>query len=359
VNNGRFADSAMGSYSTLSRGVILERSRLNKATTPPSGQIVTSGVAALLPASSEEEALESAPKVFTSLLVGLAFAGSAFLAYPAVQSIFYDPSESDSEPVITATDLQMRLLGRGQEPTAPLMLSEPSYDVVTETVDRDIEIKQAPIRAPPSMIRVVQVGRSLQSSSLVASTKKAEAPKVYQTNAPSLSRLYSADVVSQVFKVIKRHGKKGVNQPELASAIVSEAKRQNYDPLFVAAVIKSESAFNTFATSHVGAKGLMQIMPKTGEYIKGFKELEGIPRGALTQPGYNLRLGIAYLKYLEKMFEGNKVLTLIAYNWGPGHVIKTVRGEKSGVPRSVMNYALKILHDHSRWHEEVEKSSYS
>lgn len=157
-------------------------------------------------------------------------------------------------------------------------------------------------------------------------------------------------VRQQVLKVIRSHSRKGTDVGRLASEIVSESWTQKYDPLFVAAVIKSESAFNTFATSNVGAKGLMQLMPDTGKYVA---DISGVPRGSLTDPGYNLKLGITYLKHLEEMFDGNRVLTLIAYNWGPGHLTKTMKGEKRGVPRSVMNYALKILGDHSRWVSEA------
>lgn len=168
---------------------------------------------------------------------------------------------------------------------------------------------------------------------------------------------YGEVMVAKVRSIIERYGKKGVDQSSLARGIVTEAAAQAYDPLFVAAVIKTESAFHTDAKSSVGARGLMQIMPGTKSYIETFDALEGVPRGSLNEPGYNLNLGITYLKYLEKMFDGNRVLTLIAYNWGPGHVTKTVRGEKKGVPRPVVNYALKILSDHQRWRQDVHRST--
>jgi len=165
--------------------------------------------------------------------------------------------------------------------------------------------------------------------------------------------LYGPKVVQKVQQVIKIHAGAGVDITHLSRLIVAEAERQQYDPLFVAAVIKTESSFHSGATSHVGATGLMQIMPNTKKYIETFDELRNIPRGALSEPEYNLRLGITYLRYLEKMFKGNRVLMLVAYNWGPGYLTMTVNGKKAGVPRSVVNYALKILSDHSRWQEEV------
>lgn len=178
----------------------------------------------------------------------------------------------------------------------------------------------------------------------------------YQDPGVKNLRLRHADreaLTSHVLRIISRYGKRGVDRRSLASAIVAESLRQNYDPLFVAAVIKSESAFNTYARSYVGAQGLMQIMPATARYVE---DSNALPRGSLSDPGHNLRLGVKYLKYLESMYNGNRVLTLMAYNWGPGHVEKTIKGgRRRGVPREVVNYALRILSDHSRWVQEVNQ----
>lgn len=192
---------------------------------------------------------------------------------------------------------------------------------------------------------------SLSKAETVAMLKKLAKAPVYSHPRPGSPGF--EEVKRKVLKIIRTHGKKGVDMDRLAAAIVNESRRLDYDPLFVAAVIKSESAFNSFATSHVGAKGLMQIMPETGKYVASLESFPGMPRGSLTDPGYNLRLGITYLKHLEELYGGNRVLTLIAYNWGPGHVEKTMKGQKRGVPRSVVNYALRILGDHSRWRQEL------
>ncbi len=156
----------------------------------------------------------------------------------------------------------------------------------------------------------------------------------------------------QVYKILKKHGKPTHNGKELASAIVKEAIAQDYDPVFVAAVIKSESAFNALARSHKGAQGLMQIMPRTGAWLA---ERNDIPRGKLTDPGHNLKLGIAYLKQLEAEYHGNRMLTLVAYNWGPGHVESATKGSRR-VPGEVMQYAVKILNDYRRWSSELRSS---
>lgn len=175
-----------------------------------------------------------------------------------------------------------------------------------------------------------------------------EAPSSQVTKrAPS-----PAELKEKVSDIISAHGKKGVNIEELSRRIVIESISQKYDPLFVAAVIKSESAFNKFATSHVGAKGLMQIMPATGRFIEELKGFENVMGAKLTDPGYNVKLGITYLKHLDELFEGNRVFTLTAYNWGPGRMEDAFDGKRK-IPKEVMNYALKILADHEKWRGEL------
>lgn len=148
--------------------------------------------------------------------------------------------------------------------------------------------------------------------------------------------------------VIKRYGKNKQDPEILAEKIIQESFHQGYDPLFVAAVIKSESAFDSFAKSYKGAVGLMQILPSTGRVIEKLKDFEPIFGSSLTDPSYNLRLGIRYLRYLDEMFNGNKVLVLIAYNWGPGRVLDAFEGKRR-VPPEVIRYATKILSDHAVW----------
>lgn len=165
------------------------------------------------------------------------------------------------------------------------------------------------------------------------------------TKPREVQRPIQVNAVRRVYSIIKKYAPKHRNPEILAKAIVAESSNQNYDPLFVAAVIKAESAFNATAQSHKGAQGLMQIMPATGAWLAKQNDL---PRGRLTDPGHNLRLGITYLKQLEADFSGDKVFALVAYNWGPGHV-QSAAGGKRRIPKECISYALKILHDYRRW----------
>lgn len=92
------------------------------------------------------------------------------------------------------------------------------------------------------------------------------------------------------------------------------------DPLLVATIIKTESNFNTQAVSPKGARGLMQIMPKTGDWI--YQQISG---GSLNQEKLfdvetNIALGTWYLKDLSDEFKGDLVLIIASYNAGRGNV---------------------------------------
>lgn len=124
----------------------------------------------------------------------------------------------------------------------------------------------------------------------------------------------------------------------LAAAVVSEARARDFDPSLVLAVIEVESGFDNFAVSPVGALGLMQILPSTGEALA--RRL-GIPwRGSRTlfDPVANVELGVAYLDELRERF-GHLPTALTAYNWGPGRIGRWVRSG-STLPG---HYAQRVL----------------
>ena len=134
-----------------------------------------------------------------------------------------------------------------------------------------------------------------------------------------------AEITSiRAFLETRRTGLTRFEVDQLASTIVAEAQRNALDPVLVMALIHVESRFNSFAVSPVGALGLMQILPSTGEEVAG--EL-GIPwhgPQTLFDPILNVRLGVAYLRQLSMRYE-DLTTALAAYNWGPGHIDRRIR----------------------------------
>ena len=102
-------------------------------------------------------------------------------------------------------------------------------------------------------------------------------------------------------------------QRGLAAQINEIAAQIGVDPYLVHAVISAESAYKSRAVSHVGAQGLMQLMPATAR------------RFNVSDPfntGQNIRGGTTYLKWLLREFNGNMELAVAGYNAGEGNVKK-------------------------------------
>lgn len=101
--------------------------------------------------------------------------------------------------------------------------------------------------------------------------------------------------------------------------ITAEARAEGLDPYLVTAVIKAESNFQPDAKSPVGAVGLMQIMPKTGEWLAargGFDFDEEM----LKEPEYNIRLGCQYLRFLLDYWQWDVYKAVASYNAGQTNV---------------------------------------
>jgi soluble lytic murein transglycosylase-like protein len=88
------------------------------------------------------------------------------------------------------------------------------------------------------------------------------------------------------------------------------------DPALVYALTRTESGFDTNATSRCGARGLMQLMPDTAAAVRSQQGISG----ALTDPSANLALGQGYLRYLGQQpgINNNLLAILASYNAGPG-----------------------------------------
>jgi soluble lytic murein transglycosylase-like protein len=102
------------------------------------------------------------------------------------------------------------------------------------------------------------------------------------------------------------------------------------DRALVYAFVRQESAFNARAKSFRGARGLMQLMPRTASFVARDRSLRHRNRRKLFAPDFNLELGQMYLRHLMAT-EGvahNLVMVAAAYNGGPGNLRKWSRRMK-------------------------------
>jgi soluble lytic murein transglycosylase-like protein len=121
---------------------------------------------------------------------------------------------------------------------------------------------------------------------------------------------------------------------ELAGDIFDIAREEGVDPDVALGLVRTESTFDERAVSHVGARGLTQVMPRTARGI-----MPGTRAEDLFDRRTNLRLGFRYLDQLVKKYRGNVELALTAYNRGPGTVDKVLK--RGGDPDN--GYAGKVL----------------
>lgn len=107
--------------------------------------------------------------------------------------------------------------------------------------------------------------------------------------------------------------------------IMEKSREYRVDPYLVLALIRNESKFYPKANSSAGAKGLMQIMPKTGHWIAGQMKITGFTEDKLYEPSYNISMGVWYLAYLDHNFKGDLIKVLAAYNAGEHNVKKWLK----------------------------------
>jgi len=102
-----------------------------------------------------------------------------------------------------------------------------------------------------------------------------------------------------------------LTQAPYGEMIQSAAKKYRVDADLIFSVIAAESSFNPRAVSRRGARGLMQLLPATATRL-GVKNI--------FDPAQNIDAGTRYLRDLMVLYQGDLVLTLAAYNAGPGAV---------------------------------------
>lgn len=104
------------------------------------------------------------------------------------------------------------------------------------------------------------------------------------------------------------------------SMIEAEARERNLDPFLVAALTRQESLFKASISSPVGARGLMQVMPQTGEILARAAGIRGWDSDLLFNPEINVHLGTRYLAEQMRQYRGSLPSVFSAYNAGPHRV---------------------------------------
>jgi len=126
--------------------------------------------------------------------------------------------------------------------------------------------------------------------------------------------------------------------------IFKTSEKYNINYNLIRAVIKAESNFNPQAVSRTGAKGLMQLMPKTAYALQVKDSFE---------PEENIDGGVRYLRYLLNLFQGDLYLALAGYNAGENAVI-----HYKGIPPypETRTYVQRVLRFYQEYSKETKTS---
>lgn len=125
------------------------------------------------------------------------------------------------------------------------------------------------------------------------------------------------------------------DKQSIKKMVAEEAGRQNFSIPLALAVAEVESNFDPYARSHVDARGVMQILPKTAE------EDLGVRASSLYNPRVNIRAGVRFLTHLLSVYDGRVDIALSHYNGGSR--VRQKDGSLRVIP-ATRGYVEKVLH---------------
>lgn len=198
---------------------------------------------------------------------------------------------------------------------------------------------------PEDLVGLTPVDHELREKHAIELLGKRQFHKSAASQTPQLSDLHFRifqDVRAQLPEKYRAHSFR------IARAILTQSQKYNFDPVFVAAVIKTESTFNPSAMGSVGEIGLMQIRPETARWIAQQLKISFNSSHELKDPVKNIEIGVAYMNYLRDKFESKSYRYIAAYNMGPKNVRRLLAQDKK--PRE---YATRIVKNYTLIYERI------
>lgn len=155
------------------------------------------------------------------------------------------------------------------------------------------------------------------------------------------NRIDELEIKLQVFKAIEdfQIGFTDDEVHQLTNVIYTESKRYQYDPMFILAIILTESSFKKGQRSQVGARGLMQVVPFVGKDLAERSDVDWDGAQTLFEPESNIKLGTQHL-FEQVLKFGDVKKALIAYNVGETRLRSIIRRNEP-IPKRYLNKVME------------------
>ncbi len=133
------------------------------------------------------------------------------------------------------------------------------------------------------------------------------------------------------------------NNKSLVQSLLKECRERNVSVTLALALLQAESEFKSSAVSKKKARGPMQVMPDTYHWLLEKMKLPPDPKmKRIHEPAQSIRLGIWYLSYMLRKYDGNEKLAVQAYNCGDGRMDDYLAGKKKTLPGETVRHWEKI-----------------
>ncbi len=199
----------------------------------------------------------------------------------------------------------------------PLAIAEQAIDKLSQTDDfRSVEEWLALDRMHEAKTQWWHTVKKLNKNEILTAAKLAHRWKLDQIAIFTVARAKYWNDISLRFPI------------KFQQQIRKNAAQRKLDPAIILGIIRRESAFDAYAQSPVGARGLMQIMPNTGKQIARDLKEKWRSTKSLYNPNLNVKYGAFYYKQLLDEFNGHYALAAAAYNAGPHRVRRWLPDDK-------------------------------
>ncbi len=135
---------------------------------------------------------------------------------------------------------------------------------------------------------------------------------------------------------------------DLTTKLLELSEKYEIDPVFVLAIIKTESSFNPKAKGSAGEIGLMQLKPDTAEWVAKKNGLKWKGPKSLENPVTNITLGMAYFNMLRDKFDGHANKYISSYNMGAAKVCRLYASETT--PKE---YSLRVMKHYNNTYKRL------